>query len=417
MFRRLIAAAAVLLFTFALTAQAEYVAKTAGDPKVAEDVLKLRLKPLQKEEVEVEVKAWIALLAAKNAEISEQAVSMRTAQGEALAALETQSAVDFDEQSMLVTRLHLVLRAFTERGGDASSYEKYIAASTSFQIEADDLVGTYAVVKKWLLSAEGGIRLGMNLVKFLLMLLAFRVLASILASLVQKALRKMRRTSELLRDFFVNTVRKLTFFIGIVVALGQLGIDIGPFIAAIGAAGFVIGFALQGTLSNFAAGIMILVYRPYDIGQVITVAGTTGKVDEMSLVSTTLRLADNQTVVVPNNSIWGGVITNITGQTTRRVDMKFGCAYGDDLQKVQRVLEEIVKAHPKVLADPAPAVKLGELADSSVNFLVRPWSRSEDYWDVLWDVTRAVKERFDQEGLSIPFPQRDVHLHQVAAKA
>ncbi|MCA8963233.1 MAG: mechanosensitive ion channel family protein [Planctomycetes bacterium] len=415
MFRRSLAAvAAVVLLVFSAVAQGDYVAQTAGNPAVEVEVLKLRLKPLQKDQVQAEADAWLALLAVKNGEISAQQIAMRTAEGDARTALSTQLAENTAAQTRLVDRLNLALVALAERGGEIEAYQKYVSASTTFQIQTDDLKGTLDFVTNWVVSPEGGIRLGLNVVKFLLMLIAFKVLAAILAGIVEKALSRMRRTSELLRDFFVNTVRKLTFFIGLVVALSQLGIDIGPFIAAIGAAGFVIGFALQGTLSNFAAGIMILVYRPYDIGQVVTVAGTTGKVDEMSLVSTTLRLADNQTVVVPNNSIWGGVITNITGQATRRVDMKFGCGYGDDLKKVQRVLEEVVKAHPKVLAEPETVIKLGELGDSSVNFLVRPWVRSEDYWDVLWDITRAVKERFDAEGLSIPFPQRDVHLHQIA---
>ncbi|MCK5945268.1 MAG: mechanosensitive ion channel, partial [Planctomycetes bacterium] len=173
--------------------------------------------------------------------------------------------------------------------------------------------------------------------------------------------------------------------------------------------------ALQGTLSNFAAGLMILMYRPYDIGHLITAAGMTGTVKAMTLVSTTLRLGDNQRVVIPNGKIWGDVITNVSGQTTRRVDMKFGCGYDDDLQKVQAVLEEIINNHPKVLKDPEPVIKVHELGDSSVNFVVRPWANSADYWEIYWDVTRKVKERFDEEGLSIPFPQRDVHLHQVEA--
>jgi small conductance mechanosensitive channel len=238
------------------------------------------------------------------------------------------------------------------------------------------------------------------------------LLSGILAGIVRRALAGVKKTSNLLRDFFVNATRKVAMFIGVVVALSMLEVNIGPFLAAIGAAGFVIGFALQGTLSNFAAGIMILIYRPYDIGQGVILAGRTGKVDEMSLVSTTLRMPDNQLVVIPNSSIWGDVITNISGQTTRRVDLTFGVSYEDDLQKVQRVLEEVVKAHPKVLAEPAPVIKVHALADSSVNFIVRPWVATADYWDVFWDLTRAVKERFDQEDISIPFPQRVVHMRQ-----
>ncbi len=388
--------------------------QTAGDPAVDTKVLELQLRPLRLAQVQAEAEAWLELLAQKNADIAQRQIDLRTAEGDARATLSNQLAEDNTAQTRLVDRLNIVLDALEARGGEVEKYEKYVSASTGFGIaDASDVSSAFDFVRNWLVSPEGGIRLGLNIVKFLAVLLAFRILAKILGGLVGKALGRVRTVSELLRDFFVNTVGKITFFIGVVVALSMLEVDVTPFLAAIGAAGFVIGFALQGTLSNFAAGIMILIYRPYDIGQVVTVAGETGKVDQMTLVSTTLRLFDNQTVIVPNSSIWGDVITNITSETTRRVDMKFGVGYGDDLQKAQRVFEEIITSHPKVLAEPAPAVKLHELGESSVNFVVRPWSRTEDYWDVFWDVTREVKKRFDEEGLSIPFPQRDVHVHQV----
>jgi small conductance mechanosensitive channel len=203
--------------------------------------------------------------------------------------------------------------------------------------------------------------------------------------------------------------------VGFVVALSMLGINVGPLLAAIGAAGFIIGFALQGTLSNFASGIMILIYRPYDVGDIIEVGGASGTVDAMTIVSTTLMTLDNQKIVVPNNMIWGDKITNFTGSEKRRVDMVFGIGYGDDIAKAQKILEEILVNHAAVLKDPEPVVKVHELADSSVNFVVRPWVETENYWDVYWDITRTVKERFDAEGVSIPFPQRDVHLHPVSA--
>jgi small conductance mechanosensitive channel len=160
---------------------------------------------------------------------------------------------------------------------------------------------------------------------------------------------------------------------------------------------------------------MILMYRPYDIGNFVNVAGVSGTVSAMTLVSTTLTLPDNQTVVIPNNSIWGGIITNVTGSETRRVDMVFGIGYDDDIAKAQSILEKIVKDHPLVLGSPEPVIRVNELADSSVNFVCRPWTRTSDYWAVYWDITRQVKEQFDQNSVSIPFPQRDVHVHQVSA--
>jgi small conductance mechanosensitive channel len=162
---------------------------------------------------------------------------------------------------------------------------------------------------------------------------------------------------------------------------------------------------------------MILMYQPFDVGDAVEVAGVSGAVEKMTLVSTTIKSWDNKQIVVPNNSIWGDVITNITGNAIRRVDMVFGIGYDDDIEKAQSVLESIIADHEKVLKDPEPTIKLHELGDSSVNFVVRPWARKEDYWGLYWDITKEVKRRFDKEGISIPFPQRDVHIYQENAQA
>jgi small conductance mechanosensitive channel len=239
-------------------------------------------------------------------------------------------------------------------------------------------------------------------------------LSKIVGKAVEKAVANIKSASALLKEFIANISRKAIFIVGFVVALSMLEVNVGPLLAAIGAVGFIMGFALQGTLSNFAAGIMILIYRPYDVGDLVNVGDTLGMVDAMTIVSTTLRKPDNQKVVVPNNMIWGDIITNITGTSKRRIDFVFGIGYSDDISKAQKILEDILAKNESILKDPEPVVKVHELADSSVNFVVRPWVKTENYWDVYWDVTRAVKERFDAEGVSIPFPQRDVHLHQIA---
>ncbi|ABN60050.1 MscS Mechanosensitive ion channel [Shewanella baltica OS155] len=196
------------------------------------------------------------------------------------------------------------------------------------------------------------------------------------------------------------------------VALSQLGIELGPLLAGFGIAGVIIGFALQDTLSNFASGMMILIYRPYDVGDLINAAGVTGRVSHMSLVSTTIKTMDNQRLIIPNNKIWGDTINNITAEHQRRVDMTFGIGYSDNIEHAEAILKSIVEAHPKVQALPAPTIKLHLLGESSVDFIVRPWAKPEDYWEVYWDITREVKMRFDAEGISIPFPQRDVHIYQ-----
>jgi small conductance mechanosensitive channel len=266
----------------------------------------------------------------------------------------------------------------------------------------------------WLKSPQGGLRWLKNIAFFLITLLVFHILARTAGKVVRKTVSKSKKFSDLLKEFFVAATRKTVMLIGIIVALSMLDIDITPFVAGLGVAGFVLGFALQGTLSNFASGLMILMYRPYDVGDVIEATGVKGTVDSMNLVSTTIKTFDNQIVIVPNGEIWGGVITNVTGSDTRRVDMVFGISYTDDIAKSVKVLEDVVSKHELILAEPEPVIRLHELADSSVNFVCRPWVKTEDYWTVYWDVTRAVKERFDAENISIPFPQQDVHLHRTA---
>ena len=367
--------------------------------------LRLDLQPLTKAELEAQCKLYQAYLKTTVTALNAAKKNKDTSTEGTLAAQR--------DRLLKLTNLE-VIKAARAKGVDVKEYEAYTSALSGLDLGGDpNAIATRAL--NWVKSPEGGIRWGLNLLKFVLVLLAFRILAGFLARIVKRAMRTFKQGSELLQDFFVNVVRKLTFLIGLIVALSMIEVDIGPFLAAIGAAGFVIGFALQGTLSNFAAGIMILLYRPYDLGNVVDVGGTTGKVEAMSLVSTTLRKPDNQVVIVPNGSIWGGIITNITGSPTRRVDMVFGIGYDDDIRKAQAILEELTKGHPKVLDDPEPTIRVHELADSSVNFIVRPWAKTDEYWDVYFDLTQQVKERFDKEGISIPYPQTDVHVHQVAA--
>jgi len=246
---------------------------------------------------------------------------------------------------------------------------------------------------------------------FLLIVVASLKLGQVVQRLLERVLTSSQvRLSQLLRRMVLSGVRNLVVVMGFLIALSQLGFSLGPVLAGLGIAGFVLGFALQDSLSNFASGLMILVYRPLDVGDLVEAGGVFGTVSHMNLVNTTILTLDNQTLIVPNNMIWTQVIKNVTAQATRRVDMVFGISYGDDIPKAERVLMEVLEKHDKVLSDPPPNVRVHELGDSSVNFVVRPWCATADYWDVFWDVTKEVKMRFDEEDISIPFPQRDVHF-------
>ncbi|EII3280632.1 MULTISPECIES: mechanosensitive ion channel family protein [Vibrio] len=249
---------------------------------------------------------------------------------------------------------------------------------------------------------------------FALILLIARGLAKLTRKVVRKAVAsKNLKLSHLMQDFFISMSGKFVWVIGIMVGLSQLGLNLAPILTGFGIAGVIIGFALQDTLSNFAAGMMLLIYRPFDVGDFVYAGGVDGKVSHMSLVNTTIRTFDNQIIIVPNSKIWGDVIKNVTHERIRRVDMVFGIGYADDLLKAESVLSDIITSHPSVLRTPEPMIKVHTLNTSSVDFIVRPWVKTDDYWDVYWDVTKEVKLRFDREGISIPFPQQDVHLHMV----
>jgi small conductance mechanosensitive channel len=387
---------------------------TTSNPEIPVKELQYRLVPLTKDDLQVEAEGWLGLLKAHAAKISQVQIDAVNAEGDKKEKLLADVTKLQEQQTALMDRVKAVVEELRTKGGEVDTYDKYLAVVSGIKVDVTDAGGTWTVVTGWLTSKEGGLRWAKNIIFFIVTIVAFMVLSKILGSAARRAVANFKGTSELLKDFVVNVVSKATVLIGMIVALSMLEVNVGPFLAAIGAAGFILGFALQGTLSNFAAGLMILLYRPYDIGDFVKVADTSGTVSNMTLVSTTLTLPDNQSVVIPNNSIWGGIITNITGVENRRVDMMFGISYGDDIAKAQSVLEEVVKAHPQVLKSPEPVIRVHELADSSVNFVCRPWVNTADYWTVYWDITRQVKENFDRQGISIPFPQREIHVHQPA---
>ena len=387
---------------------------TTKNPDISIEELKYRLQPLTKDDLAVEANGWLQVLKKHVGEVSEEQIKALTAEGDAKTKLLESVTKLREQQIALADRFKAVIIEFKSKGGTTEDYEAYITAISGVEVDVRDASAAWTVITGWLMSSEGGLRWAKNIVFFLVIILVSWVLSRVIGKAVKKAVAKLQSVSSLLKDFIVNISRKAIFLVGFVVALSMLEVNIGPLLAAIGAAGFIMGFALQGTLSNFAAGIMILIYRPFDVGDLVDVAGAFGKVDAMTIVSTTLRKVDNQKVVVPNNMIWGDIITNITGTSKRRVDLVFGIGYGDDIAKAQKILEDILANHEAILKDPEAVVKVHELADSSVNFVVRPWVETDNYWDVYWDITRSVKERFDAEGVSIPFPQQDVHVHQVA---
>jgi len=245
--------------------------------------------------------------------------------------------------------------------------------------------------------------------------IAIFYIGKMVVGMIVRGMRKVMQKQEIdktLETFVSNLVRMVLMVIVVIAAISQLGIETTSFIAIFGAAGLAVGLALQGSLSNFAAGVLIVLFRPYRVGDFIEGAGIAGVVEQVQILTTVLRAGDNKRIIVPNGQIMDSIITNYSANETRRVDMVVGVSYGDDLDKVRSVLEELVAAEERILDDPACTIAVSELADSSVNFVVRPWVQTADYWGVKFDMTEAIKKRFDKEGISIPFPQRDVHLYK-----
>lgn len=435
--------------------KSSYKATTTDNPEIAIDQLKTLVKPLTKSELETEASAWMDLLHAKAKEIAaaqfkvketkevidaqkervdeeeasqpstelqnadepssdaanatEEVAEAEEAKKESLL---TEMNALYDQRTALVDRLEVVLDSLELKGGDGEEIRKYISAVSGLEIDTKDASATWAAISGWIVSKEGGQRWAWNFAKFFLILFISWIVSKIIAAVVNWLLERRVRLTQLAERLVSSSIKNVVLLVGFAIALTSLEIDITPILAAIGATGFIIGFALQGTLSNFASGLMILINRPFDVGDVVTAGGVTGSVKEMNLVSTTFLTFDNQTIHVPNNEIWGTVITNITANDKRRVDMQFGIGYDDDFLEAEKIIMDIVTNHELVLEDPEPVVITHELGDSCVNIVCRPWAKTSDYWTVKTEVTRLVKQRFDAAHISIPYPQRDVHVYQ-----
>jgi small conductance mechanosensitive channel len=256
---------------------------------------------------------------------------------------------------------------------------------------------------------EFGATYGLKIIGAILILILGRIAAGIARRIVRRLLVRSQVEPSIV-SFASSFVYILILLVVVLAALATFGVQTTSFVAILGAAGFAVGFALQGSLSNFAAGVMILLFRPYKVDDYIEAAGVAGTVKEIHIFNTVLATLDNIKIIVPNSKIYGDVIKNVWAYGTRRVDLVFGISYDSSIQKAIEVIMSLIKEDERILSDPEPMVAVSEHADSSVNFVVRPWVKSEDYWPVFFDLTRKVKESFDENGIEIPFPQRVVHM-------
>ena len=262
---------------------------------------------------------------------------------------------------------------------------------------------------------EKGLDLSLDLGIKVLTALAIFYIGRLVIRIAVRGLRKVMQRQEVdktLETFICNLARTALMVVLVIAVIGALGVETTSFIAIFGAAGLAVGLALQGSLSNFASGVLIVLFRPYRVGDFIEAAGISGSVEQVQILTTVLKTGDNKQIIVPNSQIMDSIITNYSANDSRRIDMVIGVGYDDDLDKVRATLEELIQSESRILEEPAPLIAVAELGDSSVNFFVRPWVKSPDYWGVKFDLTEAIKKRFDKDGISFPFPQRDVHLYK-----
>jgi len=277
-----------------------------------------------------------------------------------------------------------------------------------------DWNGIFEFLKKNGIDSGTAVGLVKNIIVALIIFYVGRMVVSLMVSGLRKFMRK-QNIEETLETFVCNLVRVALLVVVVIAAISQLGIETTSFIAIFGAAGLAVGLALQGSLSNFASGVLIVLFRPYKVGDFIEGAGVSGSVEHVHIMTTILKTGDNKQVIIPNSKIMGSIITNFSANPTRRVDMVVGVSYSDDLDKVRSIIQELVAADDRILDEPACTIAVSALADSSVNFVVRPWVNTSDYWPVMFGLTEAIKKRFDKEGISIPFPQQDVHVYKASA--
>jgi len=252
---------------------------------------------------------------------------------------------------------------------------------------------------------------GLKVIAAIVVFVVGRWIAKGLTTFAEKVMNK-RQVDPTIVSFVGNMTYIALLVFVVLAALGQLGIQTTSFIAIIGAAGLAIGLALQGSLANFAAGFLMIIFRPFKVGDYIEGAGVGGTVEVIQIFTTQLKTPDNKTVIIPNAALTAGNITNYSAKGTRRVDLVFGIGYGDDIDHAKKVIMDVLAKEERILKDPATTIGVVELADSSVNFAVRPWVKADDYWSVYFNLTENIKKNFDSQGISIPFPQRDVHMYE-----
>lgn len=388
----------------------------ASQPNIALAQLSHLLVPLTVEELEEVSETWLQLVRGKTAEIA-RAQAERVSSANPSDEAKIGVIVGLVEQrARLLERYTLVVDSLERKGGDPELVQKLRAYRQGILYEETApapgraLLGSFI---EWLGRPDGGIAVLWKIFVAFLAVAAIILVARIARGFVKFWIGRFTKISRLLQAFIVGAFFWLFILAGIIIVLASVDVDITPLFALIGGASFILAFAFQDTPGNLASGLMIMINQPFDEGDYIEVGGVGGTVKNVNMVGTTVATPDNRIIVVPNKNVWGNVIVNATASATRRVDLEFGASYEDSISEVLDLLKEQVASHPKVLTDPPVDIRPAELGASAVNFVCRPWVNAEDYWDVKCELTQSVKEAFDARGLTMPFPQHDVHVKQL----
>jgi small conductance mechanosensitive channel len=387
--------------------------EAATDPNVSNADLRKMLTPLTAAQISQVTEGWQIILQENVQRTVDLQRSLKN-----LDNAETQIArrnlVELDDDRSRIQRNYSsALQAWTKKGGsveETKPYRDYLTALTSELIYVTDNWALVESAVRWTFSTSGGLDFIKKIGIVVFSIWAIRLAARVLAQMSKKALDRQRELSEALKSFVPRIVYWGTFVVGLMFLLSGLGFYLGPILTVFGGLSIVVAFAMQETLGNLAAGLMIMVFKPFDFGDFVEMSGISGEVYGMSIISTTIRTFDNKFIIVPNSTIWGDVITNVNAAKTRRVDMVFRIGYEDDVDKAKAILMDLCTTHEKVLETPAPSVFMAAIDESSVNLNCRPWVATADYWSVYWDLIDKGKKAFDAEGVSTPLPQKQVHI-------
>ena len=398
-------------------------AVTAKDPNISIQILEILLKPLPQDNLQAEADAWFALVKAKAQQISDQeaAIQGQPSQGEVDTEKE-QNIVTVSElqieQSNLVNRLTTVLDALDAKGGDTTTYRQYVGVVSGIQFNLTDAESVGLRFTTWLTSPEGGIRLGFNLLKFVVILIIAIFLAPRFGRLTDSALTRVTNISNLFRDFMVMIVKRGVLLIGALLALASIGVNLGPILAVVGGASFVLAFALQSNLGNFASGIMLLINKPFDVGDEVKVAGYWAYVDSISLASTKLKDFSGSIVTLPNNTVWGSDIINYTHSDRRKFMISIYVKFTEDLDTSMKLWMDIASSHPKVLKDPAPGwFPWNTHYEYYISVGLSAWIPTDDFWPVYVELLQAVQTGLEKANIELAAPQQNIKLDQADSQA